>query len=100
MARSGRNANDERILMALACGATYAKAAQEAGTSERTVRRKMSDAAFRAKLHRLRGEALERAGGALTAAALKAVQTLLSLQDANQPASVRLGAAKAVLELS
>lgn len=99
MSAGGRPNGDEAILLALACGATYANAAQQAGVHERTVRRRMANPAFVARLRHLRGEMLERAGGALVAAAMKSVQTLLSLQDMNQPPAVRLGAARAVLEI-
>jgi hypothetical protein len=99
MAGNVRKTSDERLLLALACGATQAKAAQEAGVTERTVRRRLAEPAFRKRLFQVRGEILERASGALTAAALKAVQTLLALQETNQPGTVRLGAARAILEM-
>jgi hypothetical protein len=99
MSHRGRTNADEAILLSLACGSSTEKAAADAGVSPRTVHRRMSDPSFRARLHRLRGEMFERAGGAMSAAALRAVQTLLSLQDANQPPAVRLGAARAILEL-
>jgi hypothetical protein len=98
MAGKVRN-TDEKILLALSVGTSQVAAAREAGVSERTIRRKLADPKFRARLHQLRGEALERAGGMLTAGAMKSVATLLALQESNQPAAVRLGAAKAVLEL-
>jgi hypothetical protein len=97
--KRGKEAADERILIALSCGATAAAAAREAGVGTRTVERRLADPAFRARLHQLRTETLERTGGALIAAGLRAVQTLLSLQDVSQPAPVRLGAAKALVEL-
>jgi hypothetical protein len=100
MAGRGRENADEKILVALACGATVPKAAADAGVSTRTVERRLADPKFRARLHQLRGETLERAGGMLTAATLKSVSTLVSLQDAGHPAGVRLQAAKSVLELA
>jgi hypothetical protein len=42
---------------------------------------------------------MDRAAGMLTAAPLESVKTLLALQDRENPAAVRLGAARAVLEL-
>jgi hypothetical protein len=42
---------------------------------------------------------VKRAAGMLTAAATEAVRTLLSLQKDSAPPAVRLGAARAVLEL-
>jgi hypothetical protein len=97
--KRGKENADEKILVALSCGATAGNAAREANVSVRTVERRLTDPAFRARLHRLRGETLERAGGALTAASLRAVQTLLSLQEPSQPPAVPLGAARAVLEI-
>jgi hypothetical protein len=100
MAGRGRENADEKILVALACGATVPKAAADAGVSTRTVERRLADPKFRARLHQLRGETLQRAGGMLTAATLKSVSTLVALQEANHPAAVRLGAARAVLDLA
>lgn len=98
--KRGKEHGDEKILIALSCGATAGNAAREANVSVRTVERRLADPEFREKLLRLRGETLQRAGGALTAASLRAVATLVSLQEASQPANVRLGAARAVLELA
>jgi len=95
----GKATADEALLIALACGATIPKAAAETGIAVRTVQRRLADPAFQARLRQVRGEFLERAGGALVAASMRSVQTLLSLQEAAQPPAVRLGAARAVLEL-
>lgn len=97
--RRGKEASDEKLLIALACGATAAKAAHDADVSVRTVERRLAEPDFQARLRHLRGDMLERAGGALVAAAMKSVQTLLMLQDVSQPPATRLGAAKAILEL-
>jgi len=95
----GKATADEALLVALACGATVAKASAETGISVRTVRRRIADPAFRGRLCQLRGEMLQRAGGALVAASVRSVATLLELQGAGQPPAVRLGAARSVLEL-
>ena len=42
---------------------------------------------------------MQRAGGVLTAAVMESVKTLLELQRSPAPASVRLGAARAVIKL-
>jgi hypothetical protein len=47
----------------------------------------------------MRDGMVHRAADMLTAAAMEAVKTLLSLQEKSTPASVRLGAARAILEL-
>jgi hypothetical protein len=63
------------------------------------VQRRLADPAFRQGLEKLRTEMVQRAVGMLTAAAFEAVKTLLGLLDAANPGSVRLGAARAILEL-
>jgi hypothetical protein len=97
MARD-RKRTDESLLMALACGATVENAARSAGVSPRTAHRRLADAGFEERLRNLRAEMVQRSSGMLTAAALEAVKTLITLQEASQPASVRLGAARTVLE--
>jgi hypothetical protein len=99
MARHGRKDIDEKLLMALACGASVEAAARTVGVSDRTVYRRLTDAAFRQKLQDLRADMVQRTSGALTAAATEAVRTLLDLQKPAAPPPVRLGAAKAILEI-
>jgi hypothetical protein len=74
-------------------------AARQAGVSESTAYRRLADPDFRGQLQHLRTDMVQRTAGMLTAAAGEAVKTLLSLQQASIPAAVRLGAARAVLEL-
>lgn len=90
---------DEVVLMALACGATADTAARQAGVSRRTVTRRLSDPNFQARLQALRDEMVQRSSGMLTASAGEAVKTLVALQSTTTPASVRLGAARAIIEL-
>src|SRR5271166_3778523 len=99
MARRGKKDIDERLLLALACGATIDAAARSLGVSERTAYRRLADAAFRQRLQVLRADMVQRAAGALTAAGAEAVRTLLALQKESTPAGVRLGSARAVIEL-
>ena len=99
MAHRGRKTVDDLLLTALACGATAEQAARAANVSLRTVRRRLNDPAFAAKLQEMRSDLLQRASGMLTAASLEAVKTLVSLQGTTMPPPVRLGAARAVLEL-
>jgi hypothetical protein len=98
MARSRKNA-DELLLTALVCGGSVENAARAAGLSVRTVQRRLADPAFRQGLEKLRTEMVQRAVGMLTAAGFEAVKTLLGLLDAANAGSVRLGAARAILEL-
>ena len=99
MAQRGRHNADEALVLALACGATVENAARTAGVSLRTVYRRLAEPAFRTRLQGARAEMVQRATGMLTAAALEAVKTLLVLQQASVSAAVRLGAARAILEL-
>jgi hypothetical protein len=99
MAQKGRRNADQRLLLALACGATVEAAARQAGVSESTAYRRLAEPDFRRRLQALRADMVQRAAGLLTAAAVEAVKTLLELQKASAPYAVRLGAARAVLEI-
>jgi hypothetical protein len=99
MANSVKEQRDERILMALACGSTIEQAAAKGDVAVKTVQRLLQETDFRKRLSLLRSEMVSRAASMLTAASLEAVKTLLSLQNENVQAAVRLGAARSVLEL-
>jgi DNA-binding MurR/RpiR family transcriptional regulator len=99
MAGKGRRSADEPLLVALACGATVQAAAQKAGVSPATVYRRLQEAGFKQRLQELRADMVQRTAGMLTAAAGEAVKTLLALQKDTTPAAVRLGAARAILEI-
>jgi hypothetical protein len=86
------------LLMALACGATVAQAADKAGTSERTVYRRLADPAFRAELDQLRADMVQRSTGMLTAASLEAIKTVVGLLGPNAPEQVRHSAARTILQ--
>lgn len=92
------HSRDDLLIAALARGATQARAAQESGCSERTVRRRLEDENFRARVQAAREEPLQRATGALAAGAPSAVNTLLKLMTSAKNESVRLGAAKALFD--
>jgi len=89
----------DRLLAAtLATGASYARAGQVAGCSPATVKRRMAEPAFRARVDELRSDHVRRAElrlGELAGAALEALEALMA--DVDAPAQ-RLGAAKVVLE--
>jgi hypothetical protein len=99
MSANGRKNADDVLLLALACGATVDAAAQKANVSVRTVKRRLADPAFRQRLAEVKGDMVRRTAAALSAGAVQAVSTLLSLQAAKEPVAVRLGAARAILEL-
>jgi hypothetical protein len=73
--------------------------ARQCGLSDRTVYRRLQDSKFARRLDKVRADMVERSSGMLTAAAGEAVRTLLALQKEATPAAVRLGAARAILEV-
>ena len=99
MELAGAKKSGNGLILALACGATVENAARKAGVSERTVYRRLADPAFRQQIRKTRAEMAERAAAALTAASMEAVKTLVALHAQGTPPAVRLGAARAVLEL-
>lgn len=99
MAHQGRRSADQQLRLALACGATVAAAAHAAGVSDRTAHRRLRSSAFRRSVQDLRTEILQRSAAALSAASSEAVKTLLELQKASSAGPVRLGAARAILEI-
>jgi hypothetical protein len=99
VAHRGRKGADEALLLALACGATVEAAARSAGVSPRTAHRRLADPAFHGRVRQARADMVQRTSGTLTAAAAESVRTLLELRKAPTPAAVRLGAARAVLEV-
>lgn len=99
MKHSGRKNADEVLLAALACGATVENAAAKVGLSRVTVHRRLQDPEFQKRLADFKTETIRRAADMMTAASMESIKTLLDLQTAKTPPSVRLGAARAVLEI-
>jgi hypothetical protein len=83
---------------ALAAGLSVTKAAEKAEVSPRTVRRRLKDDAFKARVERARARILDRVVAKLTALGAVAVKTLGDLMKAGVGENVRLGAARATLE--
>jgi hypothetical protein len=94
-----RRKADAGLVMALACGASPEHAAQKAGVSVRTVQRRLAEPDFRAQVDEARAEMVRRVAGMLTAAGVASVKTFTTLQESAKSESVRLGAARAVIEL-
>jgi hypothetical protein len=90
--------DDELIMAALAAGMSYTEAAAAAGSSERTVRRRMSDAHFATEVSRRRAEQVAALTGRLLGASHNAIDVLRNCMDAESDA-VRLRAAQLVLTL-
>jgi hypothetical protein len=99
MAENGRRKGDDALLLALASGQTVRDAAHAAGVGERTATRRLSDPTFRQRVAEFRAEMVGRATGRLADGMTAAADTLRQLLSA-EGASVRLAAARAILELA
>jgi hypothetical protein len=97
--KSYRKKEEDPLILALACGGLDRGPARQCKLNERTVYRRLEDPVFKARVQEARGEMVKRSAGMLTAAAGESVRTLLSLQKDSAPPAIRLGAARAVLEL-
>jgi hypothetical protein len=95
---SGKRHNDEALITALAAGGNVAAAARHAHVSERTVRRRLQDPAFRARVDEARGELVRAAVGRLAAVGALAADKLHALIGNAKSETVQLGAARSVLE--
>jgi hypothetical protein len=96
----GLRAKQELAAVALARGATAEEAAQQAGCSLRSVRRwNAEDGAFRRRVAAMRREVTERALGLLCEGMTASAAVLRSLALNARSESVKLGAARAVVEL-
>jgi hypothetical protein len=102
MSANGRvkSGSDEGIVAALAGGATYADAASAAGVSARTVRRRMEDPEFRGEVTAARRQAVEQIRARLTANAQIGVSVLVELADSASSETVKLGAARALVQMA
>ena len=98
MAHRGRRNADEALALGLATGQTLRAAAAAAGVAERTATRRWADPAFRRRVSELRGELVAQALGGVADGMADAAATLRALLGADRE-SVRLGAARALLEL-
>jgi len=96
--QDGRRGADAVLVVALAGGATAAEAAKSAGVSERTVRRRLADADFVSRVEAVRSEMLDTAVARVSAGAVAAVDTLVGLMTPDSSPSVRLAAARAILQ--
>ena len=98
MPHRGRKNADNLLLQALAFGATAEAAAQKAGVGVATVRR-LKDPEFGRLLQALRDESAQRTSSLLTGLGGESVKNIVELMRPPTAATVRLGAAKAVLEI-
>jgi hypothetical protein len=98
VAHRGRRNADEVLALALASGQTLRDAAAATGIGERTATRRCVDTAFRRRVAELRGDMVQRALGRMADGMAEAADKLRQLLAADSE-SVRLGAARALLEL-
>jgi hypothetical protein len=89
---------DDALAVALAAGRTLTEAAQAAGVSERTARRRWADADFRRRVSDLRGELMAEAAGRLAGSMTRAADRLAELVESKEDRTA-LAAAKAILGL-
>jgi hypothetical protein len=99
MAGSRRDKSDAALLASIFAGHTVAEAASQAGIGERTAYRRLDDPPFRAELLDLRRRLLDETVEEMAGAAVEAARTLRALLGDGEPPAIRLGAARAVLEL-
>jgi hypothetical protein len=98
VAHRGRRNADETLALALATGQTLRAAAEAIGIGERTATRRWADAAFRRRVAELRGDMVQRSLGRMADGMSDAAAKLRELLGAESE-TVRLGAARALLEL-
>jgi hypothetical protein len=94
----GKRNADDAILLHLASGKTVQATAELCAVSERTIRRRQADPGFRQRLHTLRAEMIERGLGKLADAVADAAQTARNLMAGAESETVKLAAAKLILE--
>jgi hypothetical protein len=89
--------NVEAALLALAGGVSIVRAAEMVPCSERTLRRRLKEPAFKDRVSEVRGELFQAAVGKLLALGSRSVDELHRLILAGQNDGVKLGAARAAL---
>ncbi len=98
MAQKGTRKGETALIMALASGQNVRDAAKAVGIGERTARRRMNDEGFRRELSIARDRIISEAVGRLTAASTNAVCTLEQLMSEAESETVRLSAARTILD--
>ena len=98
--RPRRGKSDEVFLQAIACGASIETAANRAGISRSTAFRRVNAPEFKKTLQAMRREIVGRTLSVLSAATGEAARTLIQLTGTAHSSSVRLGASRAIIELS
>jgi hypothetical protein len=96
--RPGKSALDDLLAASLASGLFVAKTAQKHGVSENTVRRRLGDDQFRARVAALKAEVIARCVAMAGDAMLEAIVRLRVLCRDSQSESVQLAAANSILD--
>lgn len=99
MAEKVLRKGEDKLLLALASGETIRAAAASAGITERTVARRLEEEEFRRQVAQLRAAMIDSAMGRMADGMADAATTLRKLLRAKAE-SVRLGAARSLLELT
>jgi HEAT repeat protein len=96
---AGQKRQDSRLLAIelLAKGASHGEAARGAGVDKRTIQRWLKEPEFRDDIETFRAGMLSSSAGQLCQASNDAVQTLQKLLK-DESASIKLGAARAILD--
>jgi hypothetical protein len=97
MSKRGKKDVDEQLVLALAAGAGVATAAKQAMCSEKTVRRRLAEPGFRAKISAMRSQLVEGAVGRLATMGTLAADELLHLMQNGKDDNVKLGASRSIL---
>lgn len=90
--------NDGPLVIALASGKTIPEASVATGLCQRVISRRLKEPAFVRAVADARAEMIARATSMLADASAEAVRTLRDLLKSDKP-MIRLGAARAILEL-
>ena len=98
-AQRGRNGANAILAGLLAAGLTLKEAAEQAGVSERTARRRWHDPRFLAHVRQLQADMVSQALGRTVDGMSEAAQELRRLMKEASKDAVKLGAAKALIEL-
>jgi hypothetical protein len=99
VAHAGRGSADDRLAAELAAGKTVRDAAAAVGIAERTAHRRLTDAAFKARVAELRGRMIDAAAGRLADGMTSAADVLRELLTNPDP-NVRHKSAAKLIELS
>ena len=90
--------NDGALVDLLAAGRSNADAARLSGISVRTVNRRMADSDFRQRLDVRRAEMFERGAARMADLVSRSIDTLSELMEQSKSESIRLSAAKSVID--